>query len=196
MDNIRSFIVTLVTTLILMTAVELIAPDNSIKKYINFVLGLILISVMLTPIISFFSSGETKIINEISKYEDGITQTVGTKEAEDLKKRESELFKKNLNQKCEKSLQDEFKGKKFKADITCEINLKEMSYSIDKVKVWVNDSGIRKIQKVEIDTSVSSEAVYSKNNEANINDSEEILGYLEKILGVKSENIELYTMND
>lgn len=196
MDNIRSFIVTLVTTLILMTAVELIAPDNSIKKYINFVLGLILISVMLTPIISFFSSGETKIINEISKYEDGITQTVGTKEAEDLKKRESELFKKNLNQKCEKSLQDEFKGKKFKADITCEINLKEMSYSIDKVKVWVNDSGIRKIQKVEIDTSVSSEVVDSKNNEANINDSEEILGYLEKILGVKSENIELYTMND
>ena len=76
MESISAFITTLVTTLILMTAVELIAPDNSIKKYINFVLGLILISVMLTPIVSLFSNGETKIINEINRYEKDFVKMV------------------------------------------------------------------------------------------------------------------------
>ena len=39
MDKINAFVITLVTTLIFMTAIELIGPDNSMKKYLKFVLG-------------------------------------------------------------------------------------------------------------------------------------------------------------
>ena len=46
MDIINKYIATLVATLVFMTAVELIAPDNSLKKYLKFVMGLILISVL------------------------------------------------------------------------------------------------------------------------------------------------------
>ena len=60
MEEIKGFVITLVTMLILMTAIEFIAPDNNMKKYLKFVLGLILISVMLSPIISLFSKGEER----------------------------------------------------------------------------------------------------------------------------------------
>ncbi|MGL5354053.1 MAG: stage III sporulation protein AF [Clostridium sp.] len=196
MDNIRSFIVTLVTTLILMTAVELIAPDNSIKKYINFVLGLILISVMLAPIILFFSSGETKIINEITKYEDGIAKTVTSDQSDVSRKQNDEQFKKNLNKKCEEALQEKFKGKEFVSDITCEINIKEMSYSIEKVRIGVKDNSIKTVKKIEIDSFSSSEALASKNNDVEINGGEDIRDYLEGILKVKGDDIELYTVDN
>ena len=55
MEYLNNFVITLVATIIFMTAVEIIAPDNSMKKYIKFVLGLILISVMINPIIKFFT---------------------------------------------------------------------------------------------------------------------------------------------
>ena len=70
--------------MIFMTAIEIIAPDNSMKKYIKFVLGLILISVMINPIIKFFTGGEQEVINRIKRYEDmlnlGVTNEGESKE--------------------------------------------------------------------------------------------------------------------
>ena len=74
MSYINNFVITLVATIIFMTAVEIISPDNSMKKYIKFVLGLILVSVMINPIIKFFTGGEQEVINAIKKYD---TQKVG-----------------------------------------------------------------------------------------------------------------------
>ena len=70
MEYLNNFIITLVATMIFMTSIEIIAPDNSMKKYIKFVLGLILISVMINPIIKFFTGGEQEVINRIKRYED------------------------------------------------------------------------------------------------------------------------------
>ena len=69
MELVNNFVVTLVTTLIFITAVEILGPDNSMKKYVKFVLGLILISVLLSPIIKFFSKGEGVVTMAIDKYE-------------------------------------------------------------------------------------------------------------------------------
>ena len=63
MEYINNFVITLVATMIFMTAVDIISPDNSMKKYIKFVLGLILISVMINPIIKFFTGGEQELVN-------------------------------------------------------------------------------------------------------------------------------------
>ena len=56
MDEIKGFIITLVSMIILISAIELIAPDNSMKKYLKFVLGTILIAVMISPIVSISNS--------------------------------------------------------------------------------------------------------------------------------------------
>jgi len=189
MESLSTFIITLVTTLILMTAVELIAPDNSIKKYINFVLGLILISVMLTPIISFFSQGEIKIINEISKYEKDFATTIKGDENGKVDTKRNEAFKKNLDKNCEKLLEEEFKGREFKSNISCNFDLENMKYSIDKVEIGVKDDSIKKIPKIEINTSDSSEVI---SRESEVNDEEVIKIYLEQVLNIKAENIKVY----
>ena len=69
MEYIKSFIETLVTIIILFSAIELISPNNSMKKYIKFVLGLILIVVMLSPIIDFFTEGEDPYKKKPGSYE-------------------------------------------------------------------------------------------------------------------------------
>lgn len=195
MESISAFVTMLVTTLILMTAVELIAPDNSMKKYINFVLGLILISVMLAPIVSFFSSGEVKIISEIGKYEKEITK-MHENENEEVGTSTDESFKKNLDENCNRLLQEEFKGIEFKSDISCNMDLKNLTYSIEKVEVGVKDNSIKKIQKIEIDTEKSNKVIDSKNEEDMVSGEEEIKLYLEQILSIEPEKIEIYRLEE
>lgn len=192
MESISAFITTLVTTIILMTAVELIAPDNSIKKYINFVLGLILISVMLTPIVSLFSKGETKVINEINRYEKEFVKMDKNEDKGRVDRNREESFKNNLNKNCNKLLEEEFKGREFESDISCNIDIKNMTYDIDKVKIGVKDDSIRKIQKIEINRSDSSAVIGSQTKEEEVNGETEIKIYLEQILNIKAKNIEIY----
>ena len=192
MESISAFITTLVTTIILMTAVELIAPDNSIKKYINFVLGLILISVMLTPIVSLFSKGETKVINEINKYEKELVKVDKNEDKGKVDTNREKSFKNNLNKNCNKLLEEEFKGREFESDISCNMDIKNMTYEIDKVKIGVKDDSIRKIQKIEINRSDSSEVIGSQTKEEEVNGEAEIKIYLEQILNIKAKNIEIY----
>ncbi|MBU3106610.1 stage III sporulation protein AF [Clostridium gasigenes] len=192
MESISAFITTLVTTIILMTAVELIAPDNSIKKYINFVLGLILISVMLTPIVSLFSKGETKVINEINRYEKEFVKMDKNEDKGRVDINREESFKNNLNKNCNKLLEEEFKGREFESDISCNIDIKNMTYEIDKVKIGVKDDSIKKIQKIEINRSDSSAVIGSQTKEEEVNGETEIKIYLEQILNIKAKNIEIY----
>lgn len=197
MESISAFITTIVTTLILMTAVELIAPDNNIKKYISFVLGLILISVMITPIISLFSTEENKIINEISKYENSFAKIANDDSREEIDMNRDESFKKNLDKNCDKLLQEEFKGIEFKSDISCNMDLKNMTYSIEKVKIGVKDNNIKKVQKIEINTSDSSEVIASQNeDEEEIDNEDNIKIYLEQVLNIKAEDIKIYRIEE
>ena len=68
MEEIKGFVITLVTMLILISAIELISPENSMKKYIKFVLGCILIAVMISPLINFLGDGEELLVNKIDSY--------------------------------------------------------------------------------------------------------------------------------
>ena len=144
---------------------------------------------MLTPIVSFFSQGETKIINEISKYEKDFATTIKNDENEKVDTKRNEAFKKNLDKNCEKLLEEEFKGREFKSNISCNFDLENMKYSIDKVEIGVKDGSIKKIPKIEINTSDSSEVI---SRESEVNDEEVIKIYLEQVLNIKAENIKVY----
>lgn len=53
MDLLKSWIANISVTIVFITAIKLILPDNGTKKYVNFVMGLILISVIIQPILTF-----------------------------------------------------------------------------------------------------------------------------------------------
>ena len=156
-----------------MTSIEIIAPDNSMKKYIKFVLGLILISVMINPIIKFFTGGEQEVINRIKRYEDMLNLGVTNEgESKEVIEKQKEAFKSNLNSNCDNLLKEKFSDKNFKSDIKCNINLSDMTYSIDSLEVGVRENGIRLVDKIRINVNDESEEAVSNNEK--IDNEEEI----------------------
>ena len=193
MEYLNNFIITLVATMIFMTAIEIIAPDNSMKKYIKFVLGLILISVMINPIIKFFTGGEQEVINRIKRYEDMLNLGVTNEgESKDVIEKQKEAFKSNLNSNCDNLLKENFSDKDFKSDIKCNINLSDMTYSIDSLEVGVRENGIRLVDKIRINVNGESEEAVSNNKK--IDNEEEIKNYLSELFKIPIEKIKLYSM--
>lgn len=191
MEYIKSFIVALVTTIIFITAVEIIAPDKPIKKYIKFVLNLILVSVLLNPIVYLFTKGEGEIIGAIKKYEENLFQGSTISESESIKDKREEAFKENLNKNCERLLEEKFDEKTFECDVMCDIDLNNMTYNIQKVNIGVKDNKIKLIKKIEINTSKSTEVMSSKDT---VEGSDEIIDYLTEELNVSREKIDVYKM--
>ena len=193
MEYLNNFIITLVATMIFMTAIEIIAPDNSMKKYIKFVLGLILISVMINPIIKFFTGGEQEVINRIKRYEDMLNLGVTNEgESKEVIEKQKEAFKSNLNSNCDNLLKEKFSDKDFKSDIKCNINLSDMTYSIDSLEVGVRENGIRLVDKIRINVNDESEEAESNNEK--IDNEEEIKNYLSELFKIPIEKIKLYSM--
>lgn len=192
MEYLNQFVITLVATMIFMTAVDIIAPDNSMKKYIKFVLGLILITVMINPIIKFFTGGEQEVVNTIKKYENMLYEGANIKEKEDISEQKIESFKNNLNSNCDSLLKNEFSDKEFKSNVECTLDLENMTYSIDSLEVGVKDNSIKIVDKIKININEETEEAVS--NEAMIENQEEIKNYLSDVFKIPVEKIKLYSM--
>ena len=148
MDLFKNFVITLITVMIFISAVELILPDNSLKKYIKFVMGLILTAVILNPIISFVEGGESKITSSISKYIKKSEIQVNEREKDNFKINEKS-FNDNLNKNIESLLKKEFKELNFKCESKCKLNYDSYNYKIEKIDIFVIDKGIKKIKEVD-----------------------------------------------
>lgn len=189
MEELKQFITTLVTMIILMSAIELIAPDNSMKKYLKFVLGLIFISVMLSPIIYIFTKGEENISVQIQGYIDlDESQTMEVMNKNDNSK---DIFKGNLEENCNRILKGKFEGMEFISEIDCDVDMENIEYSINKISIGVGDKGISKIQKVTIGTKDSN----INTSENSVNNEDEIINYLSEILKVPKDKIEVYKLS-
>lgn len=192
MEYINNFVITLVATMIFMTAVEIISPDNSMKKYIKFVLGLILISVMINPIVKFFTGEEQELVNTIKSYESMFYEGTTSENEDSISKSQIESFKNNLNSNCDSLLKEEFSDKDFKSNVECEIDLENMTYSIESLEVGVKDGGIKLVDSIKIDINEESEQAVS--NDGTVENEEEIKNYLSEVFKIPTDKIKLYSM--
>lgn len=67
MELIRDWIITIISVIVFVTFVEILIPNSSHKKYINVVVGFLLMIVILTPL--------TKLIGGDINFEEGIIKT-------------------------------------------------------------------------------------------------------------------------
>lgn len=151
MEEIKGFVIILVSTIILMSAVELVGPDNDMKKYIKFVMGLILISVILNPIIKFCTSGQEIISREIEDYQKEFNKNEieDTFNSEEQSLQEEE-FKKNFNNNCNMILSEKYPDKDFDSKIDGEVDFDSMKFNVNKLKVIVKDNNVKQIEEVVI----------------------------------------------
>ncbi|EOR20372.1 stage III sporulation protein af, spoiiiaf [Clostridium sartagoforme AAU1] len=192
MEELKEFVITLVTMLILMTAVELIAPDNNMKKYLKFVLGLIFIAIMLSPIISVFTKGEENISIQIQKYID-LSKNQSIEVNKEYNNNSQNTFKKNLEENCNRILKEKFDNNEFSSEIDCDVDMDNIKYSINTVKVGVKNKDVSKIQKIIINTKEDSQSVYSQ--EDKVEKEDEIVSYLSETLNVSKDKIKVYKVN-
>lgn len=192
MEYIKSFIETLVTIIILFSAIELISPNNSMKKYIKFVLGLILIVVMLNPIIDFFTEGEDKIVSTIKEYEGILSTDTETSSDVAASNEVEDVFIENLNKNSATELAEKFPDYKFVCDIDCNIDLNNFSYDISHAKISISTNKIQEVEKIE-KVEISNDN--KTNSQTYSDDEQKILSYVSNMLGISEDKIEIYTVS-
>ena len=191
MDLLRGWIISICSIVILISAIELIIPNNSFKKYAKFVYGLVLMVVIAEPILLLVGGIND---NSISGYIDRAEQefrAIVEDNAQEVYQNNyldttSKLFKENLERECEVMLERSTYGKKFKVDMDVVVDLANNNASIEKVDVGVYDSGIKPIDQVVIGEPTSQNQP--------IPEEDEIKEILSNELQIPKEMINVYSL--
>ncbi|EJE7235754.1 TPA: stage III sporulation protein AF [Clostridium botulinum] len=147
----KEWITNIAVAVFFITAIEMLLPKNNIKKYGKFVLGLILITVILNPIIKIFNKDYN-----ISQYADKATASFNNAEYKNdfdkykKKNREETLnnFKANLQNQTKKKLEEKFPENKYEVNVEIAYDEKKDNLQIKSMDVGVKGNKIEKIKKV------------------------------------------------
>lgn len=138
LDGIRNWVVTICCTLFFITVVDMILPDNSMRKYAKFVLGLILITVIINPVIKIFNGDfntavyTSSLVNSID--DNNLKATVQRYKDENINNTLNN-FKENLKLSCEKSLKEKFPDNKFQVTIDASFDKKSELFVFKSIEV-------------------------------------------------------------
>ena len=194
LQTLREWLISICTAVFFITAVEIILPDNSMKKYAKFVLGLILITVFINPIIKIFDRNF-----DISTYTANVVENFDKKKTENEFKQYKEknlndtleVFELNLQTSCEKKLKEKYPDSNYKVEVNAAYDSENDKLAIKDIKVGVKDGSIEKIKKIKI--SGESKSVNSEDNMDN-EKSTDIKKYLSNELNVSKDVILIYKL--
>ncbi|WP_297435021.1 stage III sporulation protein AF [uncultured Clostridium sp.] len=148
MEYLKSFAITLTSMCVFIVAVEMILPENKIKSHQKFVLSLIILSVMLTPIVKLLGGNTNDIARKIENAIDN-ELTVSLQESFYEKESSTSFVVERLEDECKNLLEKEFTEYKFKVKMDAKMNLDTFNTDFNSVKVSVSKRDKSKIDKVE-----------------------------------------------
>lgn len=150
MEGIKNYILIIAVAIIFFSTVRLILPNNSLKKYINLVFGLLLIGIVINPIVKFFLN--TSIDKEIDEFYNNLESKYSNTELNTYAEKDKDLtistFKNNLDESIKILLKKSFDKMDFIVDTKVQYKNKEVL--IDSVTVTYYSSKVRPIEKVVI----------------------------------------------
>ncbi|CDF58213.1 stage III sporulation protein AF [Thermobrachium celere] len=182
----KEWITNIVVLIIFLSLVELILPDNSMRKYVRFVIGIIVIINILVPVFKLFDR-RFSLEESISTYEKKYESYFENKNSLDMQSKMQEAtineFKNNLKQNIEKDILKNT-GKKVLV-VRLEVNEKFGADDFGKIKYIEvkkeQSSEIQPVEKIIIGSNNS--------NTVHVNKDKEILNYISKTYGISEENI-------
>ena len=195
-EALGEWIITICVAIFFTTAVQMILPDNSLKKYCNFVLGLIVFVVILSPIVKIFNKDlqMNKIINESA---DLVFNDMSKGNYEEYRQdninNTLERFKKNLEKQCITDLEKNFKGDKYSAEVRASYDTKNSIFIIERIEVGINDGSVERVKKVQI----GDESVQVDNQDSSTDKkSMEIRDFISSKYDIDKNNIYVYKLNN
>lgn len=154
-ELLKIWVTNITIAIFFITAVEMILPDNSMKKYAKFVLGLMLIVVIINPIIKLFDKNFdlNSYSSKATSYMEGSTEASNIKKYKDINVlNTTENFKKNLEDECITTLEETYPENKYNADVGIVYDSKNEVFNINTVDIEIVKGGVTDIKKIEIDT--------------------------------------------
>lgn len=141
-EGIKSWIINIGCTIFFITAVEMILPDNSMKKYSKFVLGLILITVIINPVLYLLYDGGLNNSSYVNKVYDELQTNNSVNNVQRYKQQNIDatlkVFQDNLKVSCEKILRDKFPDYNFYPEILAEYNKENSQFQIKEMTIKTN----------------------------------------------------------
>lgn len=193
MEILKDWVSDICVTILFMTAIELVLPENSIKKYAKFVLGLIFIVVVINPIINFVNQDNnlykdiTVNENYIDKFDDYLENNF-EEYSDRVRKTTLESFKDNLAKNCKALLENNFKKNKFNVEVS--VVYENGDFKISEIIVRVEDFGVKKIETIEkviIDDKQNNVVINKESTRA-----KEIKKFLSNELNISENIIKVY----
>jgi stage III sporulation protein AF len=154
-EALKVWVTNITIAVFFITAVEMILPDNNMKKYAKFVLGLMLIVVIINPIIKIFDKNFDlySYSNKAVSYMESSTSVTDIKKYKDINiTKTSDNFKNNLEKECIMDLKEAFPENKYNADIEIMYDDKVAQFNINKVEIGIVEGGVKNISEIKIDT--------------------------------------------
>lgn len=176
MDALKNWIISISAVIIFITAIEMILPNNNLKKYSKFVFGIILTITIIKPIFTFLSKGPDDFSDNVKKYIDENKYINEDEEAV------NKFTNKELSDSVKRLLKEKFKDKDFSVQVQGEVNNKKYTVNIDKVKVGVKQLSIKKVENVDINKKHTTKKY------------DDVVSYLEEILKINDNQIEIFEM--
>lgn len=193
MEALRGWIINICTTVFFITAIEMLLPSNAFKKYSKFVLGLILMTVIINPLVKFINNG-ADISTFISKSASIMEQQTTIDNTEEYKQKSINdtlsVFKNNLEDLVKKKLNEKFKKGEYKVDAQVKYDEENQEYAIDTIKIAMNSGGVEKVKRIEIKTNSDVKSDDLEDSKY----SKEVKSYLSSELDIPESKIVVYKL--
>ncbi len=194
-DALKFWITNIAIAVFFITAVEMILPDNSMKKYAKFVLGLMLIVVIINPIIKIFHKDFDfySYSNKAISYMESSTSTTDIKKYKDINiLNTAENFKRNLEKECVINLEQAYPDNQYNADVQVIYDDINGLFNISRVEIEIVGKGVKNIRNIEISTkSVNA----SKKNVLKDEQGDKIKRLLSSRFQIPNHIITVYRLN-
>ncbi|MCI6277042.1 MAG: stage III sporulation protein AF [Clostridium sp.] len=189
MEGLKTWITTICAGVFFITAVEMILPDNSLKKYAKFVLGLILMIIIINPIIKILNGTDINVSSYLNEYEN-ILENEEEKSIEQKSnsiKNTQAVFEKNIEKITLKTLKENYPKDNFEITVETKYDKEENIFSIESINILLDEGGIKPIKKVEINKEADEN---SGNKEV---DNKKMKELIEKTLNIEEKAIHIYS---
>jgi len=194
-ELLKTWVTNITIAIFFITAVEMILPDNNMKKYAKFVLGLMLIVVIINPIMKIFDKDFdfSAYANKATSYMASNTSVADIKKYKDINiLNTTENFKKNLENQCITNLEETYPENKYNANINIAYDSQKGVYNINKVEIGIVDKSVGNIKKIEINTK---SVIASNKNILNDEQGNKIKKLLSTELKISNDVITVYKLN-
>lgn len=172
----------IIIAVVISTIIEMIIPNGNIKKYIKTVIGVYIIFVIISPVITKITGKEINITKYIE------AQMEKYKVEETVKIDTNVYIKQTYIENIKKDVIKELEAKGYKiSNIQIEINEDEVEYGKLKEIALTVMKNTKDIEPIEI--SINKSETTSKKNSITDEEKEEIRKFIETTYGIEQTNI-------